>query len=286
MDQFDYNRPDTRARIAARRQGRSRRGTPAVRPGPKRAVGAWVASGRVASLLLLIGALGGLLYIATSPRFTVRQVVVEGAQALTQDKVAELADARGQSIWLLDTKQVVDRLQGNAYIERASVSVALPDQLSIVVSERRPEVRWQSGSTRYLLDADGRVLDADETTPMSDTLVIEDRSNRLLKPNDMVDPDALKLSRVLSLRLPAELGLQPARITWDADNKIAVATADSRTIIFGTSDNLDSKLLVLGTLLKDQTPFTQLDLRPSTPFYRNDAAGAPAPVEAAETPTE
>ena len=221
--------------------------------------------------------------LALRTRFT---GVVEGAQALTQDKVAELADARGQSIWLLDTKQVVDRLQGNAYIERASVSVALPDQLSIVVSERRPEVRWQSGSTRYLLDADGRVLDADETTPMSDTLVIEDRSNRLLKPNDMVDPDALKLSRVLSLRLPAELGLQPARITWDADNKIAVATADSRTIIFGTSDNLDSKLLVLGTLLKDQTPFTQLDLRPSTPFYRNDAAGAPAPVEAAETPTE
>ena len=39
---------------------------------PRRAVGSWIASGRIASLLLLIAALGGLLYIATAPRFTVR----------------------------------------------------------------------------------------------------------------------------------------------------------------------------------------------------------------------
>jgi len=283
MDDFNYNRPNTRARIAARRQARSRRNTPAARPGPKRAIGAWVASGRIASLALLIGALGALLYVGTAPRFAVHTVVVEGAQILNQDRVAALAAAQGQSIWLVDTRQIVQRLQTNAYVERASASVSLPDRLTIVVSERRPEIRWQSGSTRYLLDADGRVLDADETLPMSNTLVIEDRSNRLLQPNDIVDPDALKLARALSVRLPAELNLQPASIGWDQSWKIFVTTADNRQIIFGTSDNLDSKLLVLGTLLKDQTAFTLLDLRPSTPFYRNEAPGADAPADATAT---
>lgn len=240
-----------------------------------------MANGRLFSLLLLIAALGGLLYVATSPRFTVQQIAVAGAQAMPQDTVAELSGARGQSIWLVDTQQIVDQLKTNAYIEDARASVMLPDRLSISVSERRPEVRWQSGSTLYLLDASGRVLDSDATTSVSNTLVIEDRSSRSLKPNDTVDPDALKLGQVLSLRLPAELNLQPAHISWDLDKHMFITTADNRTIIFGTSDNLDSKLAVLDALLKDGTAFTVLDLRPSTPFYRNDTPEQATPTEAA-----
>jgi cell division protein FtsQ len=247
-------------------------------------MGAWVASGRLASLLLLIAALGALLYVATAPRFTVQAIVVEGAQALHPEAVATLSGARDQSIWLLDTAQIVARLKTSAYIEDARVSVLLPDQLTISVSERRPEVRWQSGATLYLLDAAGRVLDTDSSTPLTDTLVIEDGSNRPLQPNDTVDPDALALGRVLSLRLPAELGLRPMHIGWDLSRRIFVTTADNRQIIFGTSEQLDSKLAVLGTLLNDGTAFTLLDLRPSTPFYRNDAPPAPQPAEATPQP--
>jgi cell division protein FtsQ len=276
MDRFDYNQPNTRERIAARRKSRAARTGSNVRPGPRRAVGSWLASGRIASLLLLIAALGGLLYIATAPRFTVRAITVDGAQAMKSSAVADLAGVRGQSIWLIDTRQIVERLKASAYIEQAQARVALPDQLTISVTERRPEVRWLSGGTLYLLDATGRVLDIDTTGPISSTLVIEDRSNRPLQPNDMVDTDALKLGQLLSLRLPAELGLRPAHIGWNLDTKIFITTTDHRTIIFGRSDNLDDKFSVLGTLLKDQTAFTLLDLRPVMPFYRNDVPGGQA----------
>jgi cell division protein FtsQ len=284
MDRFDYNQPNTRERIAARRKSRATRAGSAVRPGPRRAVGSWIASGRIASLLALIAALGGLLYIATAPSFNVREISVEGAQAMKPSAIAELAGVRGQSIWLVDTRQIVERLKGSAYIEQAQASVTLPNRLSIVVTERRPEIRWQSGGALYLLDASGRVLDTDTTGPISSTLVIEDRSNQPLKPNDMVDADALKLGRMLSLRLPAELGLQPAHIGWNLDTRIFITTADNRTIIFGRSDKLDDKLSVLGTLLKEQTAFTLLDLRPEMPFYRNDVPGAPTPTPIEATP--
>ena len=280
MDRFNYNQPNTRERIAARRRSRAGRSGATVRPGPRRAVGSWVASGRLFSLVSLIAALGGLLYIATSPRFTVQQIAVEGAQALQASAVAELSGAQGQSIWLLDTRQIAEQLKTNAYIEEASAHVALPNQLVLSVTERRPEVRWQSGGRLYLLDGNGRVLDADNTAPVTDTLVIEDLSNRPLAPNDTVDADALKLGRVLSLRLPTELGMQPARIGWDLDTHIFITTQDQRKIIFGTSDHLDDKLAVLNTLLSDGTAFTLLDLRPSTPFYRNDVPENATPTEA------
>lgn len=279
MDRFDYNQPNTRERLAARRKSRAARASSNARPGPRRAVSSWIVSGRIASLLLLIATLGGLLYVATAPRFNVREITVDGAQAMKSNAVAELADVRGQSIWLVDTQQIVERLKGSAYIEQAQASVSLPDRIAITVTERRPEVRWQSGSRLYLLDASGRVLDTDTTGPISSTLVIEDRSNRPLQPNDMVDINALKLGRVLSLRLPAELGLRPAHIGWNLDTKIFITTTDNRTIIFGRSNNLDDKLSVLGTLLKDQTAFTLLDLRPEMPFYRNDVPGAQPTAE-------
>src|SRR5215208_5574747 len=139
MDRFEYNQPNTRERIAARRRARAGRAGSAVRPGPRRAIGSWIASGRLFSLLSLIAALGGFLYIATSPRFTVQQILVEGAQAMRPEAVAELSDTRGRSIWLIDTQQIADQLKTSAYIEHASASVALPDKLMLTVNERRPE---------------------------------------------------------------------------------------------------------------------------------------------------
>jgi cell division septal protein FtsQ len=286
MNRFDYNQPNTRERMAARRKTRSARPAPAATPGPRRAASAWFASGRIFSLLLLFASLGGLLYIATAPRFTIQDIRVEGAQALSAQVVADLAAVRGQSIWLVDTQRIGERLKTNAYIERAEAYVTLPDQLTIAVGERRPELRWRSGGTLYLLDADGRVLGADASAPLTNTLVIEDRTNRQLKPNDTIDPLALKLGRALALRLPAEVKLQPTSIGWDGDNGLIVTTADRRTIIFGRSEDIDSKLTILGALLKDNTPFTLLDLRPNTPYYRNEGPNKPAPATPTPEPEE
>jgi cell division septal protein FtsQ len=283
MNRFDYNQPNTRERMAARRKARS---APAATPSPRRAAGDWFASGRILSLLLLFASLGSLYYVGTAPRFTVQNIHIEGAQALREQAVADMSGARGQSIWLVDTSRISERLKTNAYIERAEAYVMLPDQLTISVGERRPELHWRSGGSLYLLDADGRVLSADASAPLTNTLVIEDRTNRQIKPNDTVDPVALKLGRALALRLPAEVDLRPASIGWDGDNGMVVTTADHRTILFGRGEDIDNQLTILGALLKYGTPFTILDLRPNTPYYRNDRPNQPAPAEPTPEPEQ
>lgn len=277
MERFQYNQPNTRERVAARRKQLRKRGGSAVVPGPRRAVGAWLRSGRLASLALLVGSLLGLVYVFTAPRFAVADVRVAGAQVLSPEAVVDLADARGLSIWFVDTGQIVARLKANAYVEQANAYVALPDRLMIELIERRPEVRWQVAGTRYLVDASGRVLGTDGSVPLSNTLVIDDLSRRPLQPNDHVDTDALQLGRTLALRLPGELRLKLAGIGWSGDTGVVVTTEDRRSIIFGQSDQLETKLAVLSTLLRDGTAFTQLDLRPNTPYYRNDNVPTPTP---------
>ncbi|MEN9936266.1 MAG: hypothetical protein RLZZ387_2845 [Chloroflexota bacterium] len=275
MDDFEYNRPNTRARIAARRKRtRVPAGESGVVPGPKRALGWWLATGKIAGLLLFAAASAGLWYVSTAEQFTVRDVRVEGAQALSEREVVRLAEARGDSIWLVDTDQIAARLLESAYVETASAAVSLPDRLTITLTERRPELRWRVGGVNYLVASDGRVLGVDQAAVLTNTLVIDDRSARPLEPNDYVDPGALKLAQLIALRLPAEVGLTPVSVSWDSEAGLFITTPEGRTIVFGETDHFDRKLSVLDTLIADGTPFTYLDLRPATPFYRSDGQAA------------
>ena len=65
---------------------------------------------------------------------------------------------------------------------------------------------------------------------------------------------------------------------------MVVTTVDHRTILFGRSEDIDNQLTILGSLLKDGTSFTLLDLRPNTPYYRNDRPNQPTPAEPTPEP--
>jgi cell division protein FtsQ len=278
MKDFSYNTPNTRERVAARRRKAQAPAGQGGTPGPRHVLRAWVTSGRIVSLALVIAALGGFGLIALSDRFTITDVQVTGAQILQPETVVELAGVTGQSVWFVDTTGITERLKVSPYVEQARVSVEIPDRIEITLVERRPEVRWQLGGTRYLVDATGLVLGVDSSLPLSNTLVIEDRSiDRLIKPSDRLDPDVLKLAQTLAVRLPQELQVQPHTIGWDNDKGLFVTMIDQKMIIFGRSERLDQKLAVLAMLLGDQTPFVMLDLRPANPYYRTDGGAAPPP---------
>ena len=296
---MDYNEPNTRERIAARRQRRRAAGAPApprteprrrtalvatgtqATPGPRRSLVAWLASGRPISLVLFLVTCGALGYLFTDARFSVRRIEVEGNSALDVAAVTALADVLNRSIWFIKDDLVAARLRENAYVASAFVEVSLPDVAIIRIVERKPEVRWQAGGVQYFVDGTGKVLAAAQELAKADVLVIADNSHTQLNPNDQLDLDAIQLAQALALRLPVELGFTPAQIGWDYGLGIYVRSAAGQTIIFGQSKDLARKLAIFAVLLKDQTAFTYLDLRPDNPFYQN-VVSAPAVGPTAE----
>jgi cell division protein FtsQ len=276
---MDYNAPNTRQRIAARRlarQGRSATGGSQVSPDMQRAALDWLRSGRLVSLLAFLASVGTLAYLLTAGRYDVQRVTVEGAGALKADQVIAASGVLGRPIWFVGIAEAEARLRENPYVESAQVQLALPDQAVIRVVERRPEVRWQAGNVQYLVDGRGQVLAAAQEPAKPDVLVIIDRTTAQLEPGDQIDTDALSLTRALALRLPGELAFAPAQIGWDSGLGVYVRSAAGQTIIFGQSTQLDRKIAILGALLKDQTAFTYLDLRASNPFYQNALQPTPS----------
>jgi|HigsolmetaAR202D_1030399.scaffolds.fasta_scaffold00514_4 cell division protein FtsQ len=274
MSKVDLNTPNTKARVAARRAARrkqTRRSEGSkVHPGTRRLLSTWLATGQLFSAVVFMVCIGVLYHLFTAPTYTIERVDVYGNAALSDEAIAQLTGLRGVPIWFADTVAANERLLASAYVEQASVNVFLPGTAVVRVIERQPDMRWQVGGVQYLVDATGKVLDAATTPPDEGTLVIVDRGVGSLQANDQVDPDALELARLLSLRLPQELNLVPSQIGWDIALGVYITTASDQTIVFGQTDNLDRKLLILNRLLSEQTAFSYLDLRPSNPFFRNN----------------
>jgi cell division protein FtsQ len=270
---MDYNAPNTRERIAARRQSRrtthAHAGGSLVQPGLRRRLLGWLATGQLVGAALFLVACTALVWLLSDRGFSIRQVTVEGNSALSTAEVIDQADLRGRPIWFVDHTRAEANLQANSYIESVQVQIALPDRATIRLVERRPEVRWLAGGVQYLVDGRGQVIAAAQEPAETDVLVIVDNSHPELKPNDQIDIDALTLARTLALRLPNDLGFTPTQIGWDIGLGVYVRSAANQTIVFGQSEHLERKLAALDFLLKDKTAFTYLDLRPSNPFYQN-----------------
>jgi cell division protein FtsQ len=325
MAKIDYNRPNTRARVAARRKARRLRLNTAalfprlrgpnvvqrlaermrrqeglrlpmprrpavgaaegsqVRPRARRVALAWLGSGRLVSLLLACASLVALYQIFTSPQFVVRDLELYGATMLSKERVAQLAAVAGERVWFVDTAAVAERLRADPFVEHVSVGLELPDRLLVAVVERQPDLRWQLGGMQYLVDSQGTVLAAAGEPDPQALVLVENGGARELRPGDRVDPDALMLARQLALRLPTDLQLNPALIGWDIALGVYVLSPSGQTIVFGQSEHLERKLAILQYLQADGTQYSFLDLRPETPYYRNNGvAPAPQPEPPAE----
>jgi cell division protein FtsQ len=255
-----------------------------------------IRSGKLFALIVLALA-GWLLYQAlNSPEYAVRRVTTRGTMALTAQDVEALADVTGRSIWFVRDDEVAARIRQSPYVERVSVQVLLPDAVEVQVTERRPQVRWTHGGVTYAVTWDGLVLSAagatadpalaqsaplSETAALSETAtteapgpafvssvaIVDTTPNRELKPGDKVDPDALEIARRVTLRA-AELPVPLQRVEWDAGLGVSLIVGDNKQAVIGKSERLDEKLAILNHVLRDNTPFTYLDLRSTTPSYR------------------
>jgi cell division protein FtsQ len=117
-------------------------------------------------LAVLVGALGMLVLpiaywgLEHSSVFSISRVVVTGGtprvQALVRDAVSQ--DVRGDSLLQVDASSLAGRLEALPDVRSANVDRAFPHTVDVTVVMERPVAFVRSGSARYVVSADGRVL--------------------------------------------------------------------------------------------------------------------------------
>ncbi len=245
-----------------------------------------LASGHFAALALL-GLLAALLVnFATSPAFVVQAVQVVGSKSLSSEQATQMAGVAGLNIFAVDSNAVAARLKGAPYVSDLQVETQLPNIVRVTVKERRPSVVWVAGDTPYLVEEDGSIsgqaatldgfvvvydrdplLGATVTTtailtpsnPLSDTVGSDYRIGGQLGALELDGADAAQ--RIYMLLPPA--GLVISSIAYSAGFGISVTTPDQQRIIFGTNDQIETKIAICRAMLGQLAgkKWTVMDLR-------------------------
>lgn len=240
-------------------------------PGPARALLVWLKDGRLIGALLALASALALGYGLFHPRFLVASVEVSGQRALPADRAVRESGVLGQNLFRLDPAEVEARLTTVPYVQRVRVERILPNRVRLVIYERFPGVSWcNSASTqdRYLVDEDGVILGPEEPgMPELIYIVNTDPEAAPLTVHGQVDAEAVRTAQRVFSRLFGDLGISLLPFEYEPGLGITAVAADGWRAVFGTAERLDEKVGKLALLLRNGTPFVEVDLRKPNQIY-------------------
>jgi cell division protein FtsQ len=249
--------------IARQRVGRARRRP--RRSGAARA--ARVAGLVLLGMLTLAGATAGVRWLLTAPRFAVARIDVEGASRVSADRVRSAAAIPpGTNLWRLDPATVAARVAALPEIRRAEIIRRFPNQIVILVEERRPFTLVHAGRLHWL-DEEGRMLDEVPQAVVPSVPVVSGLSDAELG-SMRVDPsprarEAVALIRTL-LRSGSALSAAISEIDVSRTDGPVLYTVEGVEVRLGTEE-WEERLARLERILRqvgrDGDPVRAIDLR-------------------------
>jgi cell division septal protein FtsQ len=187
------------------------------------------------AILLVLGIVAFAVY--QSPLFTVRDVRVEGAQRLTDERLTELAAIpQGSTLLRLDIEGVQSRLENDPWVESAEIRRAFPSALILTVKERVtaavvevPSLSNGAPGQTWLLSRDGVWLGSFDANAASGT----DASTSTDTSTDETPPADADNSADADSSADADVDAEPPA---DADADAASGTDDSASADASTDE--------------------------------------------------
>ena len=252
--------------VSARSRGRARHRAPTPRIGIDRSrLRALLADPRrLVSAVAALAALGAATFVWLSPSFRVTGAMVSGNERIPAEVVVGTARILGQRSYLLNGHAVAERVLSLADVKSASVRVAWPARVWIVVAETAPVLRWETPSGTLAVDELGRMI-----LPVRDISGlprVTDAGGALGSPGQRLDARALAAALEYSARF--------ASLSYGTDDGFAGVTPEGWHVRLGTDPTLvQGQMATLdaltGHLSPIRTAVALVDLRfPGRPYYR------------------
>jgi cell division protein FtsQ len=183
--------------------------------------------------------LGLLLYF--TPIMSVRNLIVDGLQAVPRDEVvAAVAVPTGTPLLQVDTDKVANRVASIRRVASVRVQREYPSSLRVTVLERVPVAVKDSPDGTHLFDRDG--VDFAEAPPPPGIPYLD-----VDNPGPSDPPTKAALQVLTALR--PEVAGQVGRIAAPSVASITLTLADGRVVVWGTNDRTDEKAEKLTALL-------------------------------------
>ena len=172
------------------------------------------------------------------------------------------------NIWLLRPWEVTQRIEAIPYVQRAEVVRALPNRLSIRITERQPDSCIVGAGRKMTIDSTNRVLT--NTCLALRTYLLP--SFKVAVPGMTLHDLQLDRLRDIATLLENQ-GMQVRILTIDRDGGAVVARQDGVLLLLGDDQGMRDKIRLVTPIMtaarEHGQAVEQIDLRaPNTPVVR------------------
>jgi cell division protein FtsQ len=202
---------------------------------------------RFAVALAIIAVLVAALVATQTPLLDVDRVRVDGVTHSDAAEVRRVARIeRGDTMVGVDAGRAAARIEGLPWVAQATLARRWPGTIEIHLTEREPLAVVEVVEGRVaLVDKDGRVLAVTRQPPPGLPEVTGVSSRRIAEGAELGRGarDALTVLRALGERLSG--------VVTSVSSDLDAALADGGEIRFGSTDDLDHKIVAVETVLAD-----------------------------------
>jgi len=200
--------------------------------------------------------------------FQIAGVDVQGIKQMSEADLRAIAGVfKGQNIFRVDLETPARHARENPWVKDVRIYRRLPNRISMVVTERVAFAQLNTGSSRYVIDSDGIVIDRIVKENASDwQLPVVAIKQYRVQPGQQVTYEGLAEALMLISEIAERGGwqLNEVRINAGSPETISILYADHEFKI-GTG-NYPEKLRRLAEALSDGTQrgmeIEYVDLRP------------------------
>ncbi|GAC1479522.1 MAG: hypothetical protein PVSMB9_03240 [Candidatus Dormibacteria bacterium] len=228
--------------------------------------------------LALIGAEAfALLFLLAQPAFYPRHLQIGGLSHLQQSEVRQaLAMRTDRNLFFLSATTLEHQVEALPWVRTASVKLVLPDQVTVQVSEWRPNAVLQVGEATYFINQKGVILDP---APEAGGLTVIDRPDfgRVKNGDQAITPELLAMVGQMQAGFPSAFKLSLTAFELDRRDLLTAHTDRGWAIIFGQMATADQRATLEPKLAALRALSTRVDLGSTSIAYVNLMnPGAPA----------
>ena len=223
---------------------------------------------RILALALACLMVGLMIWFAADLRFYVFAAQVQGASVASADEIFRAAGLNGMSVFHIKPGEVAADVKARIPgIEDVSVSVSLPDSVTLRIREGDVRFIWRSLESSYLVDGEGRVL-GQVGAAADSRVVINDMDGDPVLVGGTVHVDACRAASQLQKLIPGVRSLD-----YSESEGISLLDARGWKVLFGNSRDLPGKVAVLqgieNRLAEEGQQAMLIDVRyPNGAYYR------------------
>lgn len=248
--------PKTQARV--RKPARKRR-----RPFLKQLTAHWNSS-HIFALILFLTAVAAIGYSFIDTKFYVYSAEIENNRYTADRDIIVQSNIYADSIFFINPKEVVGKLEQLPHVQKASVQAALPATIRIHLQEWEPVLIYQIHNKRYWTSKDGRV--APEAEERSELVKLIDEEQAVAQDEQHVNPDIVKAILRIHNALP-----EVSIFRYQTPYGLWFVSPEGWRVYFGPPTDMENKIIlweaIRKRLLREEQQVHEVDLRPKNPYW-------------------